>query len=185
MKAYWGWGYIAPHILDLGTRWRWVVSFMPQDICKKQHKMPVLSEDIIIYFRLTNKILKWRPGFSFERGKDYTLGLQSLPTQPPIQRIPRTHSQGVKRPQHESNSSPPSFADVWNVWSFTSTSPIRLRDIVLGRRGTVYSTFNPPVQCFPAEGQRHFAFRCVLDTCDNIHNSSGILFSPVLSCLLW
>jgi hypothetical protein len=27
MKAYWGSGSIAPRILDLGTRWRWVVSF--------------------------------------------------------------------------------------------------------------------------------------------------------------
>jgi hypothetical protein len=27
MKAYWGSGGIAPRILDLGTRWRWVVSF--------------------------------------------------------------------------------------------------------------------------------------------------------------
>jgi len=30
MKTYWGsWG-IAPHILDLGIRWRWVVSFTPR-----------------------------------------------------------------------------------------------------------------------------------------------------------
>jgi hypothetical protein len=29
MKAYWGNGGIAPHILDLSTRWRWVVNFMP------------------------------------------------------------------------------------------------------------------------------------------------------------
>jgi hypothetical protein len=29
-KAYWGSGGIAPHILDLSTRWRLVVSFMPQ-----------------------------------------------------------------------------------------------------------------------------------------------------------
>jgi hypothetical protein len=29
MKTYWGsWG-VAPRILDLGTRWRWVVSFTP------------------------------------------------------------------------------------------------------------------------------------------------------------
>jgi hypothetical protein len=28
MKAYWGSGGIAPHI-DLGTRWRWVVSYTP------------------------------------------------------------------------------------------------------------------------------------------------------------
>jgi hypothetical protein len=30
MKMHWGSGGIGPHILDLSTRWRWVVSFMPQ-----------------------------------------------------------------------------------------------------------------------------------------------------------
>jgi len=29
MKAYWGSGVIAPHVFDLGTRLRSVVSFMP------------------------------------------------------------------------------------------------------------------------------------------------------------
>jgi len=29
MKTYWGSGGTAPCILDLGTRWRWVVSFTP------------------------------------------------------------------------------------------------------------------------------------------------------------
>jgi hypothetical protein len=29
MKTYWGSGCIAPLILDLGTRWRWVVIFTP------------------------------------------------------------------------------------------------------------------------------------------------------------
>jgi hypothetical protein len=29
MKAYWRSGDIAPRIIDLGTRWRWVVSFTP------------------------------------------------------------------------------------------------------------------------------------------------------------
>jgi hypothetical protein len=29
INAYLGSGGIAPHILDLGTRWRWVVSFTP------------------------------------------------------------------------------------------------------------------------------------------------------------
>jgi hypothetical protein len=33
MKTYWGSGGIAPCILDLGTRWRWVVSFTPWPIC--------------------------------------------------------------------------------------------------------------------------------------------------------
>jgi hypothetical protein len=29
MKAYWGSGGVAPRILDLGSRWKWVVSFTP------------------------------------------------------------------------------------------------------------------------------------------------------------
>jgi hypothetical protein len=32
MKAYWGSVDIAPRILDLGTRWRWVVSFTPRPL---------------------------------------------------------------------------------------------------------------------------------------------------------
>jgi len=30
MKAYWGIAGIAPSFFDLGTRWRWVVSFTPR-----------------------------------------------------------------------------------------------------------------------------------------------------------
>jgi len=30
IKTYWGSRGIAPHILNLGTRWRWMVSFLPQ-----------------------------------------------------------------------------------------------------------------------------------------------------------
>jgi hypothetical protein len=29
MKTYWGSGDITPNIINLSTRWRWVVSFMP------------------------------------------------------------------------------------------------------------------------------------------------------------
>jgi hypothetical protein len=32
MKTYWGKRSIAPRILDLGTRWRWVVSFTPRPL---------------------------------------------------------------------------------------------------------------------------------------------------------
>jgi hypothetical protein len=32
MKAYWGNRGIVPRILDLGTRWRWVVSFTPRPL---------------------------------------------------------------------------------------------------------------------------------------------------------
>jgi hypothetical protein len=38
MKAYWGSGGIAPRILDLGTRWRWVVSFTPHNYLSKLNK---------------------------------------------------------------------------------------------------------------------------------------------------
>jgi hypothetical protein len=33
MKMYCGSGSITPHILDLGTRWRWVVSFTLRPLC--------------------------------------------------------------------------------------------------------------------------------------------------------
>jgi hypothetical protein len=39
MKAYWGSGRIAKHILDLGTVWRWVVSFTPRPLYP-QEKIP-------------------------------------------------------------------------------------------------------------------------------------------------
>jgi hypothetical protein len=39
MKVYLECGGIAPRILDLGTRWRWVVSFTPRPLCP-QKKSP-------------------------------------------------------------------------------------------------------------------------------------------------
>jgi len=33
MKTYWGSGGIDPRILNLCTRWRWVVSFTPRSLC--------------------------------------------------------------------------------------------------------------------------------------------------------
>jgi hypothetical protein len=35
MNAYWGSGGIASRILDLGTRWKWVVSFTPRPLYPK------------------------------------------------------------------------------------------------------------------------------------------------------
>jgi hypothetical protein len=32
MKTYWGRGGIAPRVIDLGVRWRWVVSFTPRPL---------------------------------------------------------------------------------------------------------------------------------------------------------
>jgi len=37
MMAYWGSGVIVPRILDLGTKCRWVVSFMPRERTRGTH----------------------------------------------------------------------------------------------------------------------------------------------------
>jgi hypothetical protein len=43
MKDYWGSGCIVPRILDLGTRWRWVVSLTPRPLYPqgKSHWYPL------------------------------------------------------------------------------------------------------------------------------------------------
>jgi hypothetical protein len=43
------------------------------------------------------------------------------PTKPPIQWVPGALSLGVKQLRHEADHSPPSSAEVENVWSYTST----------------------------------------------------------------
>jgi len=43
------------------------------------------------------------------------------PTQPPIQWVPGALSLGLKLPGREADHSPPSSAEVKNVWSYTST----------------------------------------------------------------
>jgi hypothetical protein len=45
------------------------------------------------------------------------------PTQPPTQRVPGALSLRVKRPGREADHSPPSSAEVKNVWSYTSILP--------------------------------------------------------------
>jgi len=54
------------------------------------------------------------------------------PTQPPMQWVLGAPSLGVKRPEREAEHSPPSNAEVKNVWSYTSTPPICLHVMVLG-----------------------------------------------------
>jgi len=54
-----------------------------------------------------------------------------VPTQSPIQWVPRAFSLGVKGPGRETDFSSPSSAEVKNAWSYTSTPPIRLRGVLL------------------------------------------------------
>jgi hypothetical protein len=53
------------------------------------------------------------------------------PTQPPNQWLPGAVSLGVKWPGRKAEHSPPSSAEVKNVWRYTSTLPIRLHGVVL------------------------------------------------------
>jgi len=53
------------------------------------------------------------------------------PTQPPIHWVPGALSQGVKQLGHEADHSPPSSAEVKNMWSYTSVPPICLLGMVL------------------------------------------------------
>jgi hypothetical protein len=53
------------------------------------------------------------------------------PTQPLIECVPGALFLGVKRPGCEADHSPPSSAEVWNAWSYTSTPPVRLHGVVL------------------------------------------------------
>jgi hypothetical protein len=52
------------------------------------------------------------------------------PTQPPIQWVPGALSLGIMWPAREVDHSPPSSAEVKNVWTYTSTPPIRLHGVV-------------------------------------------------------
>jgi hypothetical protein len=53
------------------------------------------------------------------------------PIQLPIQWVPVALSLGVKRLGREADHSTPSSAEIKNVWSYTSISPIRLHGVVL------------------------------------------------------
>jgi hypothetical protein len=64
-------------------------------------------------------ITGWKAGVRFLEGQEncvYSMVPTPAlgPTQPPIQCMPRVIFQGVKRPHHEANHSPPSSAEVQN-----------------------------------------------------------------------
>jgi len=61
------------------------------------------------------------------------------PTQPPIQRVQGAPpTPGVKQPGREADHSPPSSAEVKNVWSYTSTPPIH-QGVVLNQARDTFS----------------------------------------------
>jgi len=59
-------------------------------------------------------------------------------TQPPIQWAPGALPLEVKPPERKGDHSPPSIAEVKNVWSYTRTPPISLHGVVLSLAEGLY-----------------------------------------------
>jgi hypothetical protein len=86
---------------------------------------------IALGYGLDNRGFESRYGlgiFLFSTASRPVLG----PTQSPVQWVPGSLSLAGKRPGREANHSPSASAKVKNVWSCTSTSPMRLHGVVLG-----------------------------------------------------
>jgi hypothetical protein len=58
-------------------------------------------------------------------------------TEPLIQWVPGALSPKIKLLGRENDHSPPSNVEVKNVWSYTSTLPIRLHDVMISLNSTV------------------------------------------------
>jgi len=56
MKAYWGSGWIAPRILSLGTRWRWVVSFTLRSLYPRE-RTPAHSHCSAVRVSISSTVL--------------------------------------------------------------------------------------------------------------------------------
>jgi hypothetical protein len=66
--------------------------------------------------------------------KDSYSSVALAPTHPIIQWVPRALSLGVKWLGCEADHSSPSSAEVKNVWSYISTTPVCLHGIVLNEK---------------------------------------------------
>jgi hypothetical protein len=129
MKGCWGSGGIAPRILNLGTRWRWVVSFTPKPLYP-QGKRPCYPLDrrlgVPVWARW------WREKFLSSSGPRipdhpacspalYRWGIPAHGSiiftifsrkYSSIQLVPGALTLGLKRPGFEADHSPPSSAEV-------------------------------------------------------------------------
>jgi len=67
--------------------------------------------------------------------------LDLWPTQSPIQYVPWTFSPEVKRPEREADHSPPSSAEIKNVWSYISPLSISLHGLVLNEKTDLFTAW--------------------------------------------
>jgi len=82
--------------------------------CEADHSPPSTAEvkECVELYRRSPYIPSWS-------GAHLGMG----PTQPPLQWVQRVLTAGVKRPGRAASHSPPSSAEVKNLWSYTSTPP--------------------------------------------------------------
>jgi hypothetical protein len=109
---------LDPHFLDLGTSWRWVVSFAP---------LPLYSRGKSHWYPFNRRLggAQSRPG---QRGEGNTVLLliifiTLLRPQPPNQWVPGTISLAVKRQGREAEHSPPTSAKVKKMWIYAYAPP--------------------------------------------------------------
>jgi hypothetical protein len=97
MKNYWGSGGIAPRILHLGTRWRWVISFSPRPLYP-QGKSPRYS--LFSYNNLTNQPTN-QPANQFQGTESflrrYTIG-RNVKLTTHLHLVPRLRMRGAVPP---------------------------------------------------------------------------------------
>jgi hypothetical protein len=59
MKAYWGSGVIVPRIVDLGTRWSWVVSFTPRPLYPQRKRSVVVVVVVVVICQIQHFVVTW------------------------------------------------------------------------------------------------------------------------------
>jgi hypothetical protein len=109
MKAYWESGGIAPRILDLGTRWRWVVSFTPPSL-HPQGNSP--------WYPLERRLSgpQSRSGRSDEKNSQLLPGLEPPTIQPIAQLYTTELSRLLPRCRWEDNIRMDLREIGWKVW---------------------------------------------------------------------
>jgi hypothetical protein len=150
MVEWWN-GGIAPRIINLGNRWRWVVSFVFRQLCLPKIMGVRICEAQFVY-RLAMGYVAEKSGFD-SRQEQYIFLFSTALTQAlghtpsPIQWVPGSPYLGVMRSGCEFDHPPPSSAEVKNAWSYISTST-RLHVVVL-----ILARRNSFILLFPLNGR--------------------------------
>jgi hypothetical protein len=129
---------MAPLILDLGTRWRWVVSFTPRPLYR-QGKTPGTHwiggwvgpravPDAVVKRKIPSPSRESKPRTPIfqlvaRRYTDWAISGRNYSLRYRLQDGYPIGAEGFLWPKSDGDHSPPSSAEVKNAWSYTSTPP--------------------------------------------------------------